>query len=135
MDSKTFKRIRKWAKLGVKNVISLLTDYYVFGLLQREIAEKYGIKQPSVSYIANKYYKYALKIYEVCNAKYSNVEDLSKCFMAKIKPIVIRTYHQKRKKRKAKAKAEAKPTTTKPTVKKPTIAVKKPIVKTKLKKG
>jgi len=135
MDSKpklSIKRIRKWGRLGAENVVKLLCDYYVYGLLQKDIAEKYGIKQPSVSYIANKYYKHALKIYEECSSKYMNTEELAKCFMAKIKPIVIRTYQhkRKRKKRMAKTGAGAKPTTTKPTVK---IVIKKPTVKHKLK--
>jgi len=80
--------------LRVSDVVRILYEYYVLERKQKEIAERYGVSQGTVSYYVVKYRKYVYRVIDKCES--TGIVNYAECFNKNMRIIVLAN-HRKRK--------------------------------------
>jgi len=96
------KKKKEYKVLRVSDVVKILYEYYVLGRKQKDISNRYGISQSTVSYYVTKYRRYVYDVIDKCKGDIANYAE---CFNKNLRDIVLANHRKRKRKSRKKRKS------------------------------
>jgi len=96
------KKKKEYKVLRVSDVVRILYEYYVLGRKQKDISDRYGISQSTVSYYVIKYRRY---VYDVIDSCRGDIVNYAECFTRNLRDIVLANHRKRKRKSRKKRKS------------------------------
>jgi len=96
------KKRKEYKVLRASDVVKILYEYYVLGRKQKDIANRYGVSQATVSYYVVKYRKYVYDVIDKCKGDIANYAE---CFTRNLRDIVLANHRRRKRKSRKRRKS------------------------------